>query len=321
MKRGLPLRGALLAGWGLYVVFWALLSLRGPGVSPRAALALNLWLLVPTMLTTLAVPALARRLRIVPGRIGAGLTIHCALACTFAATQAAVRWQLMIFQPPMTPFGLFGFRSFVRDAIAYLLVAAIVHARDFLHLWREQEVRTARARADLARAGVDALCWRVQPGVILAALERVDQALGQDPESAEAALARLGALLRLLLQEPERQMVSLAHELAVLRAAVELIAPGGTLHARVGADASAAALPRLLLLTLAHRTLTNGRCRLRVVARREGDVLSLSVFAQPPLDEPDLDAARARLEAAWPARARQDVRPGGVQFLLPAAVA
>ena len=314
----LSLRGALLAGWVLYGLLCAAFALARPSVAPHSAVALRLWLLVPTMLTTLAVPALARRLHIVHGRILRGLIIHVGLACGFAAAQAVVRWQLGLFRPPMPVSDLLAFSYFVRDAVAYLLVAAVVHARDFWQLWREQQVRAARTRAELARAAVDAVCWRIQPAVIMAALERVEHALGRNPETAENALARLGELLRLLLQEPDRHVVGVAHEVRVLEAVTDLVSGPGTIEASIETGAKAAALPRLLLLALVHRSLADARCRLKLSARREGDALSLSVLAHPPLERAAIDGARARLEGAWPGRVQQGELSGGIHFLVPA---
>ena len=315
----LPLTAALLGGWGLYGLFWAAISMRLHDMSPLVAVGLSLWAQVPTVLTTLAVLPLARWLRVVPGRAAEPMALHVALGCAFATAQSALYWQLAVFQPPLPVFGLVAFRYFVCDVIAYLLMAAVVHARDFWHLWHEQQVRAARTRVELARAAVDAVCWRAQPSLILSALDRVDQALCSDPEAAEAALARLGNLLRLLLQEPDRHMASVEHELKVLEAAGGLVAPPGAMTTSVGSDAETATLPRLVLLALVQRTLTDTRCRVRVHAQREGDLLALSVQAEPPLDAAAVGAARERLECAWPARVREDLTGCGVRFLVPAA--
>jgi hypothetical protein len=249
------------------------------------------------------------------------LIVHVAIAYVFAAAGSEMRWQLGLFRPPIRPSTLLAFSYFVRDVVAYLLVAAVVHARDFWQLWQRQQVRAAQARAELARAAVDAVCWRMQPGVILPALERVDRALGGDPETAEEALARLGELLRRLLQDPDRHMVGVAHEVGVLEAALDLLAEPGAMEATVETDAKTAVLPRLLLLALVHRAIADARCRLEIHARLEGAMLSLSVLAQPPLDSAAIEAARARLEDAWPARVWQYELAGGIRFQVPAVAA
>jgi hypothetical protein len=317
----LPLTAALVAGWMAYGAVWALISLQRGDVTPVFALRHNLWLLVPTMLTTLAVPGLARRLRIAPGHVRSGLAIHVALACAFATAQCALSWQLGIIRPPTPVFGLLAFRYFVRDAVAYLLVAAVVHARDFWQLWREEQVHAARTRAALARAAVDALCWRVQPGLILKALDRVDGTLAANPAAAEEALARLGDLLRRLLQDPDRGMVSVANDVGVLEAAVATVAGRGALAASVDEEARSAALPRHFLLALVHETLVRDGAGIRLDARRAGETLSLSVAAVPPLAPAAIEAARARLEATWPERVRHDPISDGVRFLVPVAAA
>jgi hypothetical protein len=320
-RRRLWLTAALLAGWAVYGVVWTAISLRRPGVPPLVALRYNLWVLVPTMLTTLVVPVLASRLRIIPGQVRAAVAIHVALACAFGIAQSALYWKLGIFRAPIPVFGLMAFRYVVRDALAYLLVVAIVHARDYWQLWHDEQVRAARTRSEIARAAVDALCWRVQPGVILPALDRVDLALGRDPDEAEEALARLGELLRLLLKDPERGLVSVADDVGVVEAAAATL-HGGVAVSASGADgARTAALPRLFLLALLHGTLAREGSGIRLDARREGDSVCLSVAADPSLDAESVDAARQRLEAAWPERVGVLHSPGGVRFRFPAAAA
>ena len=110
----LSLRGALLAGWGSYGLLCAAISLLQPGARPLPAVALKLWLLVPTIVTTLAVPALARRARIAPGRVARGWILHVAIACVFAAAWSEMRWQLGLFRPPIRP-------SALRDEVERLL--------------------------------------------------------------------------------------------------------------------------------------------------------------------------------------------------------
>ena len=75
---------ALLTGWSLYVLFWIGLAFRQPDVGFREAIS-SIVVLVPTVVATIAIPPLASRLRIVPGRVAPGLVTQVLLAFADAA--------------------------------------------------------------------------------------------------------------------------------------------------------------------------------------------------------------------------------------------
>jgi hypothetical protein len=290
----------LLVAWLAYGLFWAGLSLRRPGVAPLRAVLVNLWFFSPAIVASLVACLLAQRFRVRPGQVAGGVALHGALALAFALAQAASYWELGFFRRPMAVLGPVTLRYFLRDVFLYLLVASVVHAREFADAWHAQRVRAAATGAALARSALDAACWRMQPDVVLPALERIEEQLRVDPDRAEEALARLGDLLRLLLQSPDEDRATVDHEVAVLAAAAELVGHDTQLQVDVEGEAGGSPLPRLLVLALLHHALRapGGTVSLRARARDGG--LDLLVDSVPPPEPEQVAAARARMAAAFP---------------------
>lgn len=305
------LRAGLLLAWLAYGLFWGgLVALQRPTVPLGTHLLFNVWLLLPTVLTPLLVPPLARRLRIVPGRVARGVALHVVLGTAFAAAEIALAWQLGVLRPPFRPWGVAAFHLLLRNLLAYLLVAAVVHARGFLDAWRDEQVRAARLRAELAQAALEAACWRVQPQIVLPALDRIERTLVTEPEEADEQLALLGELLRRLLQEPERRVATVADETDALVAAATLTRGAGTVRLDVEPDARHLKVPRLGLLPLAAQA---GSGPVHVRASTRGGGLLLEV------DGADLTALDpAPFEALWPRRVRRESGERGPRLLLPA---
>jgi hypothetical protein len=300
VTRRWPVPAVLLVGWLAYGLFWAALPLRAPRAEPWRAVVVNLWLFAPALVASLVVSLLARRFRVRPGHVAGGIALHGALAVAFALAQAVSYWELGFFRPPMPVLGPVTLRYVLRDVFVYLLVASIVHARDFADAWRAQRVKAAATSAALARSALDAACWRMQPDVVLPALERIEEHLQVDPDRAEEALARLGDLLRLLLHAPESDRATLDHEVAVLGAAADLVGRETRLQVLVEGDAGAASVPRLLVLALLHETLRAPGASVCLRARCTAGRLDLHVDSVPPPAPEQVAAARARMEAAFP---------------------
>jgi hypothetical protein len=317
VHRHLPVHAVLAAGWLAYGLFWAAISLRRPNLSPWRAVVFNLWFFTPCLVASLIVPTLARWLRVVPGRVASGILVHASLAAAFALAQAASYWHLGFLRPPIEVFGPVTLRYFLRDVFLYLLVASIVYARDFADAWRAQQVRAAATRAALARSALDAARWRMQPEVVMPALQRIEEHLATDADRAEEALARLGDLLRLLLSAPHEDHATLRHEIAVVSAAADLVGHDADVRLEVAPDALDVQMPRLLLLALLHRTLGGQNATVSLRARLIPTGLDLVVDAQPRPDPEDLEAAHARLESD----ARGPAADGGPSIVLSLAAA
>jgi sensor histidine kinase YesM len=160
-------------------------------------------------------------------------------------------------------------------------VRALVAARE----------RAALREAALAQAELRALRARVEPHFLYNALETVSGLVQSDPRRAEDAIARLGRLLRGLLEQTEAEAadapVPLGEELRFVRdyLAIEALRMGPRLRVieRIEPGVEALSVPRLLLQPLVENAVQHGLAHRReggiiaLTARREGGSLVLGV--------------------------------------------
>ena len=141
------------------------------------------------------------------------------------------------------------------DAGAY---AAIVSVETFIALStriRDARVSMIRKRARLAEARLAALRLRLQPRILVGALDALERVVSVDAERAEAAIARMGDLLRLLLTRADDEWVDVDDEIELLMAYLDVVVAGRSNDERqrpaVIVECGAERIPAMLLLTAA----------------------------------------------------------------------
>lgn len=222
------------------------------------------------------------------------------------------------------------FRYNLHDILfVYALLAATAST---LALWRRERRRDLDAVAlerALAEAKVESLRTRIDPHFVLNTLSALLPLLGQRPEAACEAIVRLGTLLRLSFRGSPSGEATLREEEEYLRCflALEEMRASDRLSVLLdfGPEVLDASAPSLVLKPFVEAALRNGVFRrtgsalVTVEARREGGDVVVRVTSEahgggepaPALPgDPGIDAARARLRAAFGEAATAEVASG-----------
>jgi LytS/YehU family sensor histidine kinase len=125
-----------------------------------------------------------------------------------------------------------GWRSSVRsdsqlfssllNVLAYGSLAGLVHAVYFYRRARERERRAVVLESNLAKARLHTLQAQLQPHFLFNALNAVSTLLHRDARAAQDALTSFSELLRLALNQSEKQEVFLREDLLFLERYVEI---------------------------------------------------------------------------------------------------
>jgi len=280
----------------------------------------------------LPVVAVARRLPVVaaapavPRRRGF-LARRIAIYLAFAAIVVAAKlwsdaWlRTAVFHAPLRPV--------VGDLHRMLLTyAAIVGTVQFLELRRRAE-RAQKLEARLAQARMQALEARLHPHFLFNTLNAISSLVTKDPRRAEAMIARLADLLRLVLQRREEGDVLFSQELDLTQRylAIEQTRFMDRLSVRyeIEPQTLSARLPGFVLQPLVENALRHGLWpqpapgTLRIHAARSDGHLQVQIvddgvgIGPSPREGLGLSSTRARLreqfgEGPWLTVAD---RPGG----------
>lgn len=171
-----------------------------------------------------------------------------AVTLTFSATR--VQWAPLIYASvPIIPSALL------------CVVGYHLHwSRILLFQSRERELRDLATTAQLA-----ALRAQINPHFFFNSLNSIAQLIGTDPEKAEACIERLAEIFRYMLRRSEHEFVSLAEELEIADAYLEIEKArfGDDLRVTQDIDAGATAvtMPGLLLQPIVENAVKHGISR------------------------------------------------------------
>jgi len=170
--------------------------------------------------------------------------------------------------------------SYISESIAFWCLIGVVYAAEFYRRERERELQTARLRAELTEARLDALASQLRPHFLFNALHGVSTLMHRDVDAADAMLANLADLLRRTLRPSEdgdRHEVRLAEEIVSLRLYIAVVEERFRDRLTVGIDVpdtlSRALVPHFVLQPLFENALEHG------IARRAGPG-RVDVFAE-----------------------------------------
>jgi two-component sensor histidine kinase len=333
--------GLSLALWTFLALFEAAYSAvrdsyRGLPVDWAQSILLHLALWYGWGLLSLPALAYTRRFPLAPGTWWYRLPMGLAAAIALALVKLALDYPVIeAFYCPAP--GLMSFLDYYRAGFAtqfhrYVLIAGgilgVAYAWTHSREQHRRELRAWQLEARLAQAQLDVLRMQLHPHFLFNTLQAIAALIRRDADAAERALARLGDLLRHLLDTSSERQVALGQELRFLRAYldIEQLRFGPRLTARLDVDPGlhAALVPPLILQPLVENAVRHGiaRCdgpgRVEVRARRDGDVLRLEVWDNGPglADAPangarksiGLANTRARLAHLFGARQRLEVR-------------
>lgn len=282
----------IVAGWAAIAMIWTELGAlptpnRSPAFDYQATLVAYMINVGMWIALTPIVVRLARRFD-----LGARPSLRTILAhagmSLFTAIVHTGGW-LLALRGIGSPMFRQSYRSVfgwaIWDIAAYCAIVALATLLMFSARFRDSRVQVARAQARLALARVASLRLRLQPRVLLTSLDALARVIAEDAEAAEAAIARIGDLLRMLLSRSDQELVSLGDELQLLEAYLDVVgAPDVTRRDAFDplciAEAADELVPAMLLPSLAasfsgalqmiHAEVGDGR--LNLIARSGGSV-------------------------------------------------
>jgi len=136
----------------------------------------------------------------------------------------------------------------------YAVIACSWHAWDYYQKFREREAQAAELASRLAEAQLRALRMQLNPHFLFNTLNAVSSLMLKDVNAANKMVCRLGDLLRVVLENTDRQEVPLDQEIEFLRRYLEIeqIRFGDRLQLRMDVDPATlnAAVPNLILQPL-----------------------------------------------------------------------
>jgi two-component sensor histidine kinase len=300
-------RVAAVAGWAAVAALWTEWYIQNPprvsGSLPwyepliASSLGVLLWLAL-----TPAVVRLARWIDLSRGLSIGSAAAHVVLAVVVSVAQAAI-WMTILFAAHARMFTVIvhGVIDYlVWNLFAYAMIVAFATVGTISERRRATALAAARTREQLSSARSAAIRLRLQPGVLLAALDSVAAAIRSSAEEAEATIARAGDLLRALLDRVDTERHSLDDELALVRCYFDVInrGPVAWIISPGASGSGAVEVPALSILSLASTIRGNvDDISIDVHAR----VICVSITAGvATVDDEQLSALRRRLGADVP---------------------
>jgi two-component system, LytTR family, sensor kinase len=203
--------------------------------------------------------------------------------------------------------------------LLYAMVLLIHYAVEYYARYQEGRIRASQLETRLARAQLQALKMQLHPHFLFNTLHSISTLVQENPEAAEAMIARLSELLRLSLENTGTQEVTLRTELEFLERYLEIeqIRFDDRLQVRFDIDPQTldAEVPNLILQPLVENAIRHGILPdrlglIEVRSRLTGGKLLLQVIdngpglsCEKPSSQPGcgvgLSNTRARLEAAY----------------------
>lgn len=146
--------------------------------------------------------------------------------------------------------------------MVYGTIVAVSQLWDSYRMYRERELRAARLEAELAQAELKVLKMQMDPHFLFATLRSVSTLIHQDVEAADDLVASLSELLRISLDAPDEQEVTLQRELDYLKAYLEVqqIRSRNRLAVRMTVDPNSldALVPNMILPALVENSIRRG---------------------------------------------------------------
>jgi signal transduction histidine kinase len=317
-------RAALVVGvWALVALFFIGHNIVGvvtlgyeldaPNWLQQVGFELLYW--TPYALLTPALLFMARRFRLEPGVWGRHLVLQALGGVTFALVQVSMFSALKYVLVTTVPISD---RAFVDWALAnigatfplllitgvwrYWVIIGLYYAFDYYRRYRERQLRASQLEARLATSRLLTLKMQLQPHFLFNTLHSVSMLNLTDTEEANRVLTMLGELLRLTLDNTERQYVDLLSEVEFVERYLEIetvrFADRLRVDLRVDEGVYDAQVPNLILQPLVENAVQHGIAqsstagRLIISACAAGEKLVLEVTDDGPGLAPGFDIDR-----------------------------
>ena len=182
-----------------------------------------------------------------------------AMASLTALLQFRVSYHGSPLAPPLNDVMLVGV---ITGLLPFATVAITAYAIDAQARAHERALEAERVRAQLAESRLEALSAQLQPHFLFNTLQGISTLITRDPVAADEMLASLSDLLRDVLRRGDRREITLAEELSILEAYLDLSRRrfGDRLTIRVDSppDLKDALVPFFVLQPLVENALQHG---------------------------------------------------------------
>ncbi|TGD79899.1 sensor histidine kinase [Hymenobacter wooponensis] len=282
--------------WGLFTLFMIVvvyaqaLTGAGPVHWRTAVLAPLVYGLIWTLLTPV-VFWLAARFDLTAGRRRwvASLLVHAAasvlLTLLFRILHVTVLYLMAV---PGTVLSWATIMSSVNIWISvYWMLLCVAYALDFYGRFQRRNLDAARLEVQLVQAQLQALKMQLQPHFLFNTLNAIATLIVDDPKGAQRMTAKLGAFLRLVLDNTDKHQVTLAQELHFAELYLEMeqirFSDRLTITYQLAPDTLPALVPNLLLQPLIENAVKHGLASdaetgtIHIQADRHDGVLVLEV--------------------------------------------
>ena len=173
------------------------------------------------------------------------------------------------------------------SVLIYGIVLLIYYAVNYYRRYQEGRIRTSQLEAQLTQAELQALRMQLHPHFLFNTLHSISTLVRDEPDAAEAMIARLSELLRLALETAGAQLIPLHQEVEFAERYLEIeqIRFQDRLEVRFDIDSETldAEVPNLILQPLIENAVRHGlgQCpvgRLEIRSRLSGPKLLLQVI-------------------------------------------
>jgi len=195
-------------------------------------------------------------------------TLH-ALACVFIVTVHKSAFVLLV--PAFSPqWQVHDKASWLRSVLVsldygvllYGIVLLIHYAVKYYARYQEGRVKASQLEARLAQAQLTSLKMQLHPHFLFNTLHSISTLVNEDPEAAEAMIARLSELLRLSLENTGAQEVPLSQELEFVERYLEIeqirFEDRLRIHFDIDPQTLDAQVPNLILQPLVENAIRHG---------------------------------------------------------------
>jgi two-component system, LytTR family, sensor kinase len=182
--------------------------------------------------------------------------------------------------------------NFDWEMATYLAIVGAFHAADYYRESQDRALRASQLETRLAEAQLQALQRQLHPHFLFNTLNAISALMHRDVEAADQMLSKLSDLLRMALDQPGRQEVSLKDELEFLQKYLEIEQArfGDRLTVRFDIEPQTldAQMPNLLLQPLVENSVRHAVAvriepgLIEIHSRRVGDSLELTVRDNGP---------------------------------------
>jgi len=199
-------------------------------------------------------------------RIAAHLLLAPVFTTAYIYLEAVLMWMLgwipwsRIFYAQRLPMALSG--MFLWSVLVYCLIVGVFQAKLYYQRYLSGELRVERLERSFSEARLNALRMQLDPHFLFNALNTISSQVERDPRLARQMIEHLGDLLRLSLENKDKQEVLLAEEMAFLDhyLAIQRIRFGDRLRfeTQIDAEVRFAVVPCLVIQPLVENAIRHG---------------------------------------------------------------